>query len=371
MSDYKKTPVDQLRLSWDSGSAYDFFVSLEVLHNPDDFGLRASWAAGVRSRLPSEERKLLEDIQSFLWVPFHWIHQLPEPKDATSALWSLRQTPPVERMLALADCCEMAGFAEVYKKIAERRAWDKGDVEAIREVLNQHEKEKHYLARFLKGLPRYLDWWTRPEEFGELYLSALQSFYQVFFAEEEKRIAPYLVDALAHAQAQAERLNLPDLLVELSQGVHFDESFEATELVLVPVFWSTPIVMWSKVTPETTLFMFGARPEHASLIPGEVIPESMLRSLKALADPTRLQILRYLSEENLTPAQLSRKLRLRAPTVIHHLNTLRLAGLVHLAVDSQGEKRYAARLEAVSGTFSHMDEFLGSETQAERELVQA
>ena len=38
------------QLTWDIGTAYDFFMSLEVLHHPDDYGLRASWAAGVRSR---------------------------------------------------------------------------------------------------------------------------------------------------------------------------------------------------------------------------------------------------------------------------------------------------------------------------------
>ena len=48
-------------LAWDQGSAYELFVSLMVLHDPERFGLRASWAAGVRSRLPAAERKLLED----------------------------------------------------------------------------------------------------------------------------------------------------------------------------------------------------------------------------------------------------------------------------------------------------------------------
>jgi DNA-binding transcriptional ArsR family regulator len=68
--------------------------------------------------------------------------------------------------------------------------------------------------------------------------------------------------------------------------------------------------------------------------------------------------LRYLNEEQLTPAQLSRRLRLRAPTVIHHLSALRLAGLVHLIMDNEGEKRYAARLEAVPGIFTSLGKYL-------------
>jgi DNA-binding transcriptional ArsR family regulator len=109
------------------------------------------------------------------------------------------------------------------------------------------------------------------------------------------------------------------------------------------------------------LFLFGARPADASLYPGEVIPDAMLRTLKALADPTRLQILRYLKDEMLTPAQLSRKLRLRAPTVIHHLDTLRLAGLVNVSLDSEHNKRYAARSEAIPNAFTNLGEFLQTE----------
>ena len=32
-------------LAWDWGTAYDLFMSLEVLHEPAKFGLRGAWAA--------------------------------------------------------------------------------------------------------------------------------------------------------------------------------------------------------------------------------------------------------------------------------------------------------------------------------------
>ena len=48
------------RLLWDWGTAYDLFISLEVLHEPDKFGVRGAWAAGVRARLPDEGREALE-----------------------------------------------------------------------------------------------------------------------------------------------------------------------------------------------------------------------------------------------------------------------------------------------------------------------
>jgi DNA-binding transcriptional ArsR family regulator len=363
MSDLTSQQKTTHQLGWEIGTAYDFFESLDVLHNPDEHGLRPSWAAGVRSRLPAADRKFLEEIQTFLWVPMHWIYTLPAPKDATSVLYALRQIPPAERMRAMTSPYEMNEYSQVFHAVADRRSWDQNDIEAIKEALGKHKDKKQYLAHVMKNLSTYLDWWSRPEEMGEAFLSALQSFYQVFFAEEEKRIAPYLQGALGRAQELAEKLSLPDLLAELSQGVHFGDQFYTPELVIAPLYWSTPLVLWDKISPDRTMLLFGARPVNASLVPGEVIPETMLRVLKALADPTRLQILRYLSEESLSSAQLSRRLRLRAPTVIHHLSALRLAGLVNLTVDGKGDKRYATRLEAISSIFSVVAEFLKGESK--------
>jgi DNA-binding transcriptional ArsR family regulator len=41
---------------------------------------------------------------------------------------------------------------------------------------------------------------------------------------------------------------------------------------------------------------------------------------------------------------------LRPPTVNHHLNQLRLAGMVHVFLDPDGEKKFAARYEGFDDT---------------------
>lgn len=98
------------------------------------------------------------------------------------------------------------------------------------------------------------------------------------------------------------------------------------------------------------IVLFGARPGTMSIVPGDVIPDALLRGMKALADPTRLRILRYLAQEPQTASELSRVLRLRPPTVNHHLNQLRLAGMVHVFLDPDGEKKFAARYEGFDDT---------------------
>jgi DNA-binding transcriptional ArsR family regulator len=350
------------RLFWDWGTAYDLFVSLVVLHDPSYFGVRGAWAAGVRARLPTSERETLEQSQVLGQVPFHWIYTLPQPKDAASVLWALEQLPPAERLPALAVAPEwpLDGAVSILKDVAARGTWSEADREALRTVYRcptpcAEAKEAHSA----RDLPRILDLWAHTEDFGERYLEALRAYQEAFFAEEERRIRPALQQALSRAQELAGRLEFLDLLEELSQGLRFDEHPGAPELVLAPSYWCTPLIFFGKVFEEREIWLFGARSPDASLVPGEVVPDALLRTLKALSDPTRLRILHYLSEEPMAPAQLARRLRLRAPTVTHHVKTLRLAGLVQLILGEGKEtRRFAARPGAVAAAFASLQVFL-------------
>lgn len=355
----QKTEQKPPSMTWELGTAYDLMMSLEVLHNPEGFGLRASWAAGVRSRVPASERGVLEDSLKLVYVPLVWIHTLPEPKDSAAVLWALRQMAPEERIVKLSYQGKPVGeYEQILSRVYERRAWDEGDQEQLQKVLKS--KKGHSK----KDITTTLDWWSRPEEFGELYLQALQSYYQEFFAEEERRIRPALQKASEQAQELAQEKDLTELIEILSQGVKLFIDPDVTELVFAPSYWITPLILYNSITPQQMIFVYGARPSDASLVPGEVVPDALLRGLKALAEPTRLKIVRYLSQEPLSPAQLSRRLRLRPPTVVHHLEVLRLAGLVRLNLEIPGERKYAARKEGLEDTFNNITEFLQADLNA-------
>lgn len=351
-------------IGWDFGTAYELFVSLHVFHEPEHYGVRASWAAGVRSRIPAPERKLLEEVYPLIGPPVAWIHGLPAPKDAISALWALKQIPPPERMIRLQrldethehgtdeETAKYLQVREVLLRIASSGSWKPEDAELLIKVWG-----KKHGTRTKAALERALDWWSRPAELGEGFLSGLQHYYQAFFEEEEKRLAPILQAGLERAQELASRMNIDELFHELSQGVRLEEEFKAKNFIFGPVFWTTPLVFFEKLDSNTILVLFGARPADISAIPGETLPDGLVRTLKALADPTRLKILFYLSHESLSPSELARRLHLRAPTVTHHLNELRLASLVELTF-KQGEKRYAIRMQALESTFGNLKSFL-------------
>jgi DNA-binding transcriptional ArsR family regulator len=348
------------QLFWDMGTAYDLFVSLEVLHRPADLGVRGAWAAGVRARLPAAERETLQQVQSFFFgPPFHWVHRLPDPKDAATALWALGRLPPGNRLPALMLFPTLPqGVREVLQDVAARQAWDERDREALKTHASTGGKEHIFKPKVLANI---LEAWSHAEEFGERYLQALRTYYDVFFAEEETRIRPALKATLARAQDLAERLSLQELLEELTQGLRFSELPQMAELVLVPSYWSTPIMFFGEVSAERAIWLFGAKPADASLVPGEVVPDVLLHTLKALSDPTRLRILRYATEEPLTPVELSRRLRLRIPTVMHHLRILRLATLVQVTVkeiDGKSRDLYSVRLEAMEAAFAALKRYL-------------
>jgi DNA-binding transcriptional ArsR family regulator len=351
-------------ITWDFGTAYELFVSLHVLHEPEFFGIRPAFAASIRARIPAAERKLLEEFFPISGVPLKWLATLPAPKDAISALWALKQIPPAERLRKLYMFDEeyeynspeerekLETFKEIILRVSSSGTWTPEDADYFYKTLHK----KH--GGLKKGdIERFLGWCSRPEELGEGYLSGLQSYYQAFFEEEEKRIGPALKAGLENAQALASRLSFDELFSELSQGIKLDEEFNAKSFVIAPAFWTTPLIFFEKLNKDTMLLLFGARPADMSVIPGESVPDALVRSLKALADPTRLKILFYLTSENLTPSEIARRLQLRPPTVTHHLRELRLASLVELSMANE-ENRYTIRKQALELVFGNLKSFL-------------
>jgi ArsR family transcriptional regulator len=74
-------------------------------------------------------------------------------------------------------------------------------------------------------------------------------------------------------------------------------------------------------------------------------------TIRALADPTRREILRMLRERNLAAGEIAARFEMTAPTVSHHLSVLKEAGLV------QAERNGRSVVYSIDTTVVH--EFLG------------
>lgn len=347
------------KIIWDEGTAYDLFCSLRVLHEPTRYGLRPSWAAGVRSRIPVNHREILEQVHRFLFIPKQWIYGLPQQnktklKDGDAALWFLSQMTPQERLIHLIGSSGIPQEAlNVLLDIHRKKQFSSSDLDNLRDAYPPDKTKPR--QRVILDVMELL---SRPGESGDKYLAALKEYHRVFFAEEDKRIQPSLSQATSEAKILANSLSLDDLIESLSRGVRIGIEQEIKQYIFVPSYWISPLVSFDRIDQDTAFFIFGARPTNVSLVPGDIVPEGMLRSFKALGDPTRLRILKYLAQENITPAEIARRLRLRAPTVTHHLNVLRLSGLVNLTLEQGNERYYAARKGSISEMILDLQKFI-------------
>lgn len=344
-------------LTWDIATGYDLFISHMALHDPEQFSLRPSWAAGVRARLPTAEREFLQRYAATKSLPLHWVHSLPAPKDSRTVLAELGRIPPAERLFALLTPSHTpAELLAILHEVQARGAWEAADVTRLQALLSPHEKPFQTPAT----IGSLLDFWARPAEFGELFLLSFESFYSEFFAEEEERLLPYLQAAAEQGQAWAADLPLETLLEELSQGVRYALPTTIDEIVFAPVFWSTPLIIDLRLAENRLLFTYGARPAAVSLVPGEAVPADLPQVLKALADPTRLRILRLLAERPLAPGELAQELRLRPSTLTHHLQALRLARLVRLTLSENDRRVYALRPAGLERVVEMLYQFVNS-----------
>lgn len=330
-----------IKTFWDFGSAYDLFISLFHLHNPEDFNIRPSWANGILNRLGEKDRKTLKLADEMMLMPLYFVHFLPKPKDTQTCLTVLEEKPESKRLEALAFAAGTPiNFKELVLSTRPNHKWTQAEKNCAAEYFTYRGREVQ--PTFLEAVYQT---WAHREEFGSDLLQALSAYYENFFAEEEQRILPVLRKGLRHAQMRAGSLSVPAMLEEISAGVRYYELENYKRLYLAPSFWSTPYLHFEDVDKDAILMVYGARPDNMALILGDIVPDRLLRGLKALADSTRLRILRDIALAPQTAAQLSRSLRLRPPTIAHHLKELRQAGVVQVIMDPEGESQYATRFD--------------------------
>lgn len=345
------------KIHWDIGTAYDLFISLRILHDPEQYSVRASWAAGVRSRFPVEYREILDRIATLRLVPLTFVNSLNEPKDSTQLMAKLRSIPADKILETLTIQPGMPeDIKDLFLSTTPNKKWTREDTHLFvqRYGMEDNKQTKQLLTTLYEI-------WSNRKAFGEKLVMGLRAYIDTFFAEEELRILPVLQHELSYARMRAGSRPLPAMLEELTAGVRYGDFEHLSDIVLAPTFWGSPFMFSEHPTDTKMIVLFGARPGTMSIIPGEVVPDALLRGMKAMADPTRLRILRYLAQEPQTSSELSRVLRLRPPTVTHHLTQLRLAGMVQVILDPNGERKYAARYEGFEDTQNLLNLFVRGE----------
>lgn len=333
------------------GTAYDFFISLYIIHSPKQFYLRPSWAAGVRSRLPEKSRNFLKNIMPAFFIPLQWLMARENLKNSSSLLERLEDISVEELMseVVLADPLKPRYGKEFRQLLLKERVAE----EDIKLFFNAYKKEmKLEITR--PQLISFLNEACRPEHFQKMLLESLRNYYSLFFQEEENRIRKPLQSAFESISNEAIQPR-QGLLQKISGGVLIPELLKAERLYLIPSFWISPRFFYILPEKDQGIAVFSAKPEDMSLIPGDSVPDEINFGLNALSDTTRLRILRLLSSKEKTQSELAKDLRLRPPTLSHHLRLLMTARLI---VPKTGTKVYRLHQENLDKLMERVQSFI-------------
>src|SRR4051812_33961976 len=182
-------------LQWDYGTAYEFLLSMDTLFRPKVHGLAAPWAAGVRKRLSTQSQAVLKGFYGvpfsmYNYMPLHLVLEMPAPKDAAHLLAYIEAIPGEEFMRRMHTPLVGENAAvQVMRRAVQGEKPSDADLEEYRRAVGR--------ARILAA-PPMAD--TR-RLFAEIadsagtkkrWLTAMREYHTVFFAEEEKRLAPVL-----------------------------------------------------------------------------------------------------------------------------------------------------------------------------------
>lgn len=191
----------------------------------------------------------------------------------------------------------------------------------------------------------FLDWLGRAER-GRPWVSTLRTWNQAYF----RTVAPAVLAGLA-AEADLRRaggLGPRELVEDATAGVWLEPAPGLETVVLVPQYHARP---WNLNTIEDGV--------HWILYPADVLPAApgqppagLMRTLRALGDPSRLRILRFLAGGDRSFTDIVRHTGLAKSTVHHHMAALRAAGLVRTHARGEAAEGYSLRpgaLEAVGG----------------------
>ncbi|MDR7415012.1 MAG: metalloregulator ArsR/SmtB family transcription factor [Armatimonadota bacterium] len=191
-----------------------------------------------------------------------------------------------------------------------------------------------------------------PREVQEGMVRLLRRFYQAVYAPEEDRILPLLQQDAARKRERARRLPLQSFVEEATGGLVLDPA-AASEVIVAPSYF---------VRPYNLVVDHGGIRTYITPLGAEATPdalETVRRVARALADESRLRILRLLAERAMYTQQIAEALGTSHVTVLHHLAVLRAARLIRV-VERQQTRWYTLHPEALESALIHLRAFLRS-----------
>lgn len=330
---FELAPDDEGALAFGYSPLLETVLSLHVLVEPKHHALQHGWVRAARSLRPWLRREIAALSFLYRWTLPNCI--LPSARTAFEDFET-----ELSRFRSLRT--ETAAFEllrSVYDHGGRRRPAPRR-VLADPDVCAQVLKRASALGYSPRGAVRLL--FDDPASLHARFTGLLEAYWAEAFAVEWERIEPHLADGVAAAGRAIAGDGVVPFLLRLAPGLRVDlddSSFGLdvphdhrvrldadTQLLLVPSVYVWPHVRVNCDGPWQLTLVYRA-PQLAESL-RQPRPPELVRSFRALADPTRLRILQLVAGKPRSTQELAALVRLSEAGTSKHLRLLSAAGLL-------------------------------------------
>lgn len=171
------------------------------------------------------------------------------------------------------------------------------------------------------------------------YTPLLRMWYEHYFRHVEHTILPLLIEDASEKKMLESKMDMVPLIEYASGGVVIEDIPELKTIVLLPTVHNRPINTYCFYKN----LMLVQYPVDVPSENEEEPPTVLLRLTQALSDPTRLRLLRFVAGEPKTLWEMQSELNQSREMLMHHLLSLRVAGLLRVHLRGEGTERYSIR----------------------------
>ncbi len=343
------TLQDEPGLIFEISPFFDLIISLLAISNPD-LEPKPSWARSLKSKLSSQAKSTLrfffESDEHIGLNALSLALRLPPPRQIESLFSLLESLSSEEFFYALVSNLEpfTPNLADLVAK------------SALKQELDSEERGiwKDFAGRYSPSSIKRLESLYLQPGHKEDFRLLLIDYWELFFHREFRRNQELLLESARSLLAASHRLSLQELLTKVGGGLFLSPGARKKQVSFAPAIFASPFV-FSQESADELLLIYPARSRDER--EKEELKVLLLRALKALADPTRLEIIRLLSQKEMYALEIARMLGLSHPTVLHHMASLRIAGLVETEFRA-GNNYYTLRKERLGVLYRTMSRYL-------------
>ncbi len=325
-------PQRELRVRIDSSPAYDFLACLYLIESYDaslGFEVSSSWVRRARTALGSELRSDLTLLFTRRMRTLGLVGVLEHAPGLSVREFIKRvNATPAERLMELM----LAETLADRQSLPLLRAAIGGTPAAIDTFLaaTHSEIDTRALRRVVSLFP---------SEAKARLVRLLREGYARVYAREEAEVLPLLERDVKALSRRAGAASPGEIVERATGGFVIGPEAPVAGVVLAPTFFFRP---YNLITAYHGIRVFIYPIETAA--PGPAPPPELVRFYKALADETRLKILRLLATREMYLQELAKALGVSHVTALHHMAVLRAARLVQV-VERDNLKYYRLRAD--------------------------